>query len=108
MDLRISRNLAWSNQVERVFGEVTRKCLKHRSAATVAALRQDMAQFLDRRNENAKPEVKGAWQSLHDRHGARQPAASLASIEQQGSETSHVSVSGWRVYGMPTNRQLKR
>lgn len=85
---------SWLNQVERVFGEVTRKCLKHRSAATVEALQQDIAQFLDRRNENPKPinwkastdeilqKVKRAWQSLHDRYGAKKPSAALASIER--------------------------
>jgi putative transposase len=85
---------SWLNQVERVFGEVTRKCLKHRSAATVEALQQHIAQFLDRRNENPRPinwkattdeilqKVKRAWQSLHDRYGARKPSAALASIER--------------------------
>jgi putative transposase len=85
---------SWLNQVERMFGEVTCKCLKHRSAATVEALQQDIAQFLHRRNENAKPikwkattdeilqKVKRAWQSLHDRYGARKPSAALASIER--------------------------
>jgi transposase len=85
---------SWLNQVERVFGEVTRKCLKHRSAATVEALQQDIAGFLDRRNETPKPlnwkattdqilqKVKRAWQSLHDRYGARKPCAALASIER--------------------------
>jgi len=85
---------SWLNQVERVFGEVNRKCLKHRSAATVEALQQDIAQFLDRRNEKPKPinwkattdqilqKVKRAWQSLHDRYGAKKPSAALASIER--------------------------
>jgi len=85
---------SWLNQVERVFGEVNRKCLKHRSAATVEALQQDIAQFLDRRNENPKPinwkattdqilqKVKRAWQTLHDRYGAKKPSAALASIER--------------------------
>jgi len=85
---------SWLNQVERVFGEVSRKCLKHRSAATVEALQQDIAQFLDRRNENPKPmnwkattndilqKVKRAWQSLHDCYAAQKPSAALASIER--------------------------
>jgi putative transposase len=46
---------SWLNQVERLFGEVNRKCLKHRSFPTVEALQQDLAQFLNRRNENPKP-----------------------------------------------------
>ena len=43
---------SWLNPVERLFAEVSQKCLKHRVAETVAALEQDLAQFLDRRNEN--------------------------------------------------------
>ena len=85
---------SWLNQVERVFGDVTRKCLQHRSAATIEALQQDIAQFLERRNENPRPinwkattdeilqKVKRAWQSLHDRYGAQKPSAALASIER--------------------------
>lgn len=85
---------SWLNQVERLFGEVNRKCLKHRSVPTVEALQQDIAQFLDRRNENPKPinwkattadilqKVKRAWQSLHDRYAAKKPSAALASIER--------------------------
>jgi len=85
---------SWLNQVERLFGEVNRKCLKHRSVATVEVLQQEIAQFLDRRNENPKPihwkattdeilqKVKRAWQSLHDRYAAQKPTAALASIER--------------------------
>jgi transposase len=85
---------SWLNQVERLFGEVNRKCLKHRSVPTVEALQQVIAQFLDRRNENPKPinwkattddilqKVKRAWQSLHDRYAAKKPSAALASIER--------------------------
>jgi transposase len=85
---------SWLNQVERVFGEVTRKCVKHRSAATVDALQQDIAQFLAHRNETSKPinwrattdeilqKVKRAWKSLHDRYGVKKPSAALASIER--------------------------
>ena len=85
---------SWLNQVERLFGEVNRKCLKHRSYPTVEALQQDLAQFLNRRNENPKPinwkattddilqKVKRAWQTLHDRYAAKKPSAALASIER--------------------------
>jgi len=85
---------SWLNQVERLFGEVNRKCLQHRSFPTVEALQQDLAQFLNRRNENPKPinwkattddilqKVKRAWQSLHDRYAAKKPSAALASIER--------------------------
>src|ERR1035438_10227054 len=38
---------SWLNQVERLFGEVNRKCLKYRSIPTVEALQQDLAQFLN-------------------------------------------------------------
>lgn len=85
---------SWLNQVERLFGEVNRKCLKHRSSPTVEALQQDITQFLNRRNENPKPinwkattdeilqKAKRAWQSLHDRYAAKKPSAALASIER--------------------------
>jgi len=85
---------SWLNQVERLFGEVNRKCLKYRSIPTVEALQQDIARFLDRRNENPKPinwkattenilqKVKRAWQSLHDRYATKKPSAALASIER--------------------------
>jgi transposase len=85
---------SWLNQVERLFGEVNRKCLKHRSFPTVEALQENIAQFLNRRNENPKPinwkattdeilqKVKRAWQSLHDRYAAKKPSAALASIER--------------------------
>ena len=84
----------WLNQVERLFGDVNRKCLQHRSSPTVDALQQDISQFLERRNENPKPihwkattadilqKVKRAWQSLHDRYAAKKPSAALASIER--------------------------
>lgn len=86
---------AWLNPVERWFGEVSQKCLRRRSAATVAALEQEIAQFLDRRNENPKAfqwkapvveilrKVKRAWTVLHDRYGAQKPSAALASIERR-------------------------
>ena len=86
---------SWLNPVERLFGEVNQKCLRHRSEETVAALEQDITQYLDRRNENPKPfhwkatpldilqKVKRAWKSLHDRYGAKKPAAALASIERR-------------------------
>jgi putative transposase len=85
---------SWLNQVERVFSEVSQKCLKFRCAETVAALEQAIAQFLNRRNEHPKPfnwkatateilqKVKRAWQTLHDRYGVKKPSAALASIER--------------------------
>jgi hypothetical protein len=36
---------SWLNPVERWFGEVSQKCLRRRSAATMAALEQDITQF---------------------------------------------------------------
>src|SRR5437667_3899885 len=48
-------NVQVYNRCAGTFGEVTRKYLKHRSAATVEALQQDIAQFLDRRDENSRP-----------------------------------------------------
>ena len=86
---------SWLNQVERLFSEVTEKCLRHRSAKTVAELEQAIAQHLDRRNETPRPfrwkasvleilhKVKRAWAVLHDRYGAPKPSAALASIERR-------------------------
>jgi transposase len=86
---------SWVNPVERLFSEVTEKCLRHRSAATVADLEQDIAQYLDRRNENPKTfkwkasvveilrKVKRAWGVLHDRYGSQKPSAALESIERR-------------------------
>ena len=86
---------SWLNQVERLFGEVTEKCLRRRSAETIPALEQDIGLYLDRRNENPKPfhwkasaveilrKVKRAWGVLHDRYGAKKPSAALASIERR-------------------------
>ena len=85
---------SWLNPVERLFGEVTEKCLRRRTAETVAALEQDIGQYLERRNENPKPfhwkalpveilrKVKRAWRVLHDRYGVKRPSAALASIDR--------------------------
>jgi hypothetical protein len=81
--------------VERLFAEVTDKCLRRRSAETIATLEQNIGQYLDRRNENPKPfhwkasaveirhKVKRAWGVLHDRYGAKKPSAALSSIERR-------------------------
>ena len=81
--------------MERLFSDVTGKCLRHRSADTVEALQQDIGQYLERRNENPKSihwrasaleilrKVKRAWGALHDRYGAKKPSAALASIERR-------------------------
>jgi len=86
---------SWLNQVERLFSEVTEKCLRRRPAETVPALEQGIGQYLDKRNENPKPfrwkasaveilrKVKRAWGVLHDRYAAKKPSAALASIERR-------------------------
>lgn len=86
---------SWLNQVERLFSEVTGKCLRGRTAETVAALERDIAQYLEKRNEHPKPfhwkaspvkilrKVKRAWGVLHDRYGVKKPSAALASIERR-------------------------
>ena len=86
---------SWLNQVERLFSELTQKCLQRSSAETVAELEQAIAQYLDRRNENPRPfhwkatvleilrKVQRAWAVLHDRYGAKKPSAALASIERR-------------------------
>jgi transposase len=70
---------SWLNAVERLFSDVTQKCLRRRSVDSVAALQQAISGFLDRRKENPKPlrwkatavdilrKVKRAWTTLHDR-----------------------------------------
>jgi uncharacterized protein YecT (DUF1311 family) len=85
---------SWLNAVERLFSDVTQKCLRHRSADSVAALAQAIGEFLDRRNENPKPlqwkatagdilrKAKRAWATLHDRYGANKPSAALASMDR--------------------------
>lgn len=86
---------SWLNQVERLFGEVSQKCLQRRTAETVTALEQKIGRYLDVRNEKPKPfrwkakavdilrKVKRAWDVLHDRYGAKKPSAALASIERR-------------------------
>jgi transposase len=85
---------SWLNAVERVFGDVTQKCLRRRSADSVPALEQALGEFLDRRNENPKPlqwkataveilrKTKRAWATLIDRYGVKKPSAALASIDR--------------------------
>ena len=85
---------SWLNAVERLFSNVTQKCLRRRSVDSVAALEQAISEFLDRRKENPKPlrwkataveilrKVKRAWATLHDRYGAQKPSAALASIDR--------------------------
>jgi transposase len=84
---------SWLNAVERLFSDVTTKCLRRRSVDSVAGLEQAIGDFLDKRNENPKPlkwkataveilrKVKRAWATLHDRYGAQKPSAALASID---------------------------
>jgi transposase len=85
---------SWLNAVERVFSDVTQKCLRRRSADSVPALEQAIGEFLDQRNENPKPlkwkataveilrKAKRAWATLHDLYGAKKPSAALASIDR--------------------------
>src|ERR1039458_3355327 len=84
---------SWLNAVERLFGDVTQKCLRRRSVDSVAALEQAIGDFLDKRNQNPKPlkwkataveilrKVQRAWATLHDLYGAKKPSAALASID---------------------------
>jgi len=86
---------SWLNAVERLFSDVTEKCLRHRSADTVDALQQVISQYLERRKQTPKSihwkasaveilrKVKRAWGALHDRYGAKKPSAALASIERR-------------------------
>lgn len=86
---------SWLNQVERLFSELTHKCLRRRSAKTVEELEQALRQYLDQRNQNPRPfrwkasvleilrKVQRAWAVLHDRYGAQKTSAALASIERR-------------------------
>ena len=85
---------SWLNAVERVFGDVTQKCLRRRSADSVPALEQAIGEFPDRRNENPKPlqwkatpveilrKAKRAWATLIDRYGVKKPSAALDIIDR--------------------------
>ncbi len=85
---------SWLNAVERLFSDVRQRCLQRRSADSVPALEQAIGGFLDQRNENPKPlkwkataveilrKTKRAWATLHDRYGAKKPAAALASMDR--------------------------
>jgi transposase len=85
---------SWLNAVERLFGDVTQKCLRHRSVNSLMELEQAIGAFLDRRKENPKPlkwkataveilrKTKRAWATLHDLYGAKKPSAALASIDR--------------------------
>src|SRR3984885_3749526 len=48
---------SWLNLVERLFGEVTERCVRRGSHTAVRALEKAMLDYLDRRNRNPKPFV---------------------------------------------------
>ena len=48
---------SWLNLVERLFGEVTERCVRRGSHTAVRALEKAMLDYLDKRNENPKPFV---------------------------------------------------
>src|SRR3954453_7412916 len=48
---------SWLNLVERLFGEVTERCVRRGSHSAVRALEKAMLDYLDQRNENPKPFV---------------------------------------------------
>lgn len=48
---------SWLNLVERLFAEVTQRCVRRGSHTSVAALEKAMLQYLDRRNNNPTPFV---------------------------------------------------
>ena len=93
---------SWLNALERLFSDVTQKCLQRCSTDSVAALEQALGQFLDRRKENPKPlrwkataveilrKTKRAWATLHDRYGAKKPSAALASMDRFQIGRAHV------------------
>ena len=48
---------SWLNLVERLFGEVTERCVRRGSHTAVRALEKAMLDYLDQRNKNPKPFV---------------------------------------------------
>src|SRR5947207_16028511 len=48
---------SWLNLVERLFGEVTERCVRRGSHSAVRALEKAMLHYLEQRNENPKPFV---------------------------------------------------
>ena len=59
---------SWLNLVERLFGEVTERCVRRGSHTAVRALEKAMLDYLDQRNKNPKPFVCTAPPlSLHGR-----------------------------------------
>jgi hypothetical protein len=50
----------WLNLVERLFGEVTERCVRRGSYTAVRALEKAMLDYLGQRNQNPKPFVWAA------------------------------------------------
>jgi DDE superfamily endonuclease len=48
---------SWLNLVERLFGEVTERCVRRGSHTAVAALEKAMLDYMDKRNRKPKPFV---------------------------------------------------
>ena len=48
---------SWLNLVERLFAEITERCVRRGSHTTVSALEKAMLNYLDHRNQNPKPFV---------------------------------------------------
>jgi transposase len=51
---------SWLNLVERLFGELTERCVRRGSHTAVRALEKAMLDYLDQRNRNPKPFVRTA------------------------------------------------
>jgi transposase len=48
---------SWLNLVERLFAEITQRCVRRGSHAAVPTLEKAMLDYLDRRNQDPKPFV---------------------------------------------------
>jgi hypothetical protein len=46
---------SWLNLIERLFGELTERCVRRGSHASIQALEKAMLDYLDRRNRKPKP-----------------------------------------------------
>jgi hypothetical protein len=62
---------SWLNLVERLFGEVTERCVRRGSHTAVGALEKAMLAYLDQRNQHPKPFVWTADAGVDSRQGAR-------------------------------------
>jgi transposase len=84
---------SWLNLVERLFAEVTERCVRRGSHTAVRALEQAMLGYLDQRNEDPKPFV---WTASADMISARSTGFVNESITQDTSLATSAATSASR------------